>query len=464
MESSSGESSRRGSIGARPPGPQGYPVIGSLPALFSDPVEFFNELATYGDIVGYQVGRNTFTALLHPDPIESVLVQRPVEFERWAFQEVGIDFAPEGVFSTKGDTWKRQRELTQPAFTVRSIETYLPEMAAIAEEFSKQWVDGQELDLNAMYTTLTMRILGKTLFDLTFDPEEDAPAIAELVSLLNKMSGPGRNFSMFLPDWIPTPTERRYSRAVSRYESRMDDLIQERRASQRTGDDLLSILVKRTDTEGERHLTDSEIRDNLLTFAFAGHETTALALSYTSKFIADHPAVGEQILAELETTGDEPLPNKNWLDGLDFLERTIKESLRLRPPVFVMFRRAVEDTQIGSYSIPAGSKVTLPQFHLHRDERFYPDPGTFRPDRWNAEFEANLPDYAYFPFGGGPRHCIGMRFAMMEMQTVLATILRDWELEPLNDPEPTYSSGATLHPEESIRVRLHRRNDSKAAV
>lgn len=436
-----------------PPGPNGLPVLGSAVSLMRDPETFIDELAGYGDVVRYRAGRNRFTALLHPDHIEHVLVANPERFERWALADAGVDIVDEGVLSTGGTQWRRQRQIMQPAFTVDRIGTYAPVMERIAAETAAGWTDGDVIDLSATFRRLSLRILARTLFDLALDPEADEAGLVAITEALEEATGPSLNLTMMLPDWIDAPAERRLNRAVERYHERLDGMIDERRASGTDGRDLLSILLSAESPDGHR-LDEDELRDNLLTFLIAGHETTALALGYTVMCLAEHPdeAAGvRRALADLDDS------ESGVREDCDPLEGAIAESLRLYPPAPVMFRRATAEAEIGGYRIPAGTILTLPIFHVHRDPRFYHRPDTFDPGRWTPSFRKTLPEYAFFPFGGGPRHCIGMRFAMLELRTVLATILPDWEFELLSNPEPDLRRGITLRPDEPIVARVHRR-------
>ena len=437
-----------------PPGPSGLPVVGNLVSLMRDPASFFDELAEYGDVVRYQAGRNRFTALLHPAAIEQVLVSEPDRFERWALSEAGVTIIDEGLLSTRGAQWERQRHVMQPAFTVDRISTYADVMAAEATALTDTWTDGDVVDLSAGFQRVSLRILARTLFDIELDPSTDQAGLVAITEALEAVTGPGMNLTMLLPGWLNSPAERRLNRAVDRYHERLDTLIADRRDDAEARDDLLSTLITAESPDGEQ-LTDAEIRDNLLTFLIAGHETTSLALGYTVRCLAEHPSSAAAVRDELADGAT--TPSVRGIDSPPLLEGAIAESMRLYPPAFVMFRRATTDAVVRGYRIPAGTIVTLPQFHVHRDDRYFENPDSFIPERWTPAFRESLPDYAFFPFGGGPRHCIGMRFAMLELRTVLSRILPDWEFDLVSNPEPILRSGITLRPDEPIEVRVTRR-------
>ncbi|MFB6197193.1 MAG: cytochrome P450, partial [Halobacteriaceae archaeon] len=346
----------------------------------------------------------------------------------------------------EGDQWRRQRLLIQEAFTPRQIESYADAMVAQARAATQGWDDGEELDLKEAISDLTLRILSRTLFDIDLDDRGEV--IRRAAKALNGRAN-AQNLSAFIPTWIPTPTNRRLHRTMEDMEALLDDLLDERRASAAERDDLLSLLLSAETADGSA-LSDREIKDQLITFIFAGHETTALALTYALHALGHHPEKRTKLREEIQVvTGGDP-PEMSDLPELNFTEQVINETLRLYPPSYAIFRQATEETEIGGYRVPEGSKVTVPQIHVHRDERFYENPDAFRPGRWSEEFEESLPEYAFFPFGGGPRHCIGMRFAMMELKLTLPTILSAVTIEPKGEPGLDFDTGVTLQPAEPI--------------
>lgn len=438
-----------------PPGLDGYPILGSLPQVLRDPFGIFDTLAEYGDVVRYSVLGFPFTALLHPDHIERVLVTEHERFDRNLFSDFGFDFAPEGLILTDGEQWRKQRQLLQPAFSITHIHSYADTMAGYAERTGETWIDGQEIALNRALSDLTLQILSKTLFGITVDPSEDDEAITRAAQLISERVDVQR-LTTFLPTWVPTRANRQYNRAMREYRVRIDELIDRRREQNTDADDLLSILLHAEGTDGYT-LSEAEVRDNLLTFMFAGHETSSLGLTYTFMLLAQHDSVEKRLQRELETVLGGETPTIEQLQQLPYTENVIKEALRLHPPSHLLIRRATEDVLIDGYRIPEGTLLMLPQFWLHTDERFYDAPEEFKPGRWTDEFEDELPEYAYFPFGGGPRHCIGMRFAMLEMKLVATTLAQQFDFELLSDPDPEISGGAAHRPKEDVRVRVHRR-------
>ena len=455
-----GSPSERPSTGAdddlpaeTPPGPDGLPLVGNALSLARDPRAFYDEMSAYGDVVSYRLPRMAFCTVLHPDLIERVLMVDYDRYAKWGLEDFGGEFAPEGVLLTDGAQWRRQRTAIQNAFTVERVRGYGATMARCAAETVERWDDGEEVALNHEFSRLTLDVLTRSLFDLELS--EGADVVTEFAEALNDR-GSIDGLSTFLPMWVPTRENRRYERALSAFRSFVERLIDERRGRADEYDDLLSLLLTAEDDEGNG-MSETEIRDQMVTFLFAGHETTALALTYAFLELTKNGSVRERLDAEHDAVLGDGAPDPSALGDLAYTDRVIRETLRLYPPAFITFRQAAEDVELGGYRVPEGTRLTLPQFHVHTDERWYDAPDRFDPDRWTEEFEESLPDYAYFPFGGGPRHCIGMRFAMLELRTVVATVARSVEFELRSDPDPELEMASTLRPAEDVRVRVSKR-------
>jgi cytochrome P450 len=428
-------------------------VIGNALSLIRDPQSFFDEMSEYGDVVSYTIPRMNFCTILHPDLVERVVLTEHDKFGKYGFEELGGEFATEGLVLTEGEQWRRQRTIIQNAFTLDRINSYGDMMARYADDLVESWTDGEEVALNRAFSTLTLRVLAHSLFDLELG--ESDSIVTTFANVLNDR-GDMDGLSTFIPLWVPTPANRRYRRVLEKFRTFVEQLIDERRGRADRYDDLLSLLLT-AETEDGRGMTDTELRDQMITFLFAGHETTSLALTYTVLELAKHPSVRQRLDTEHDTVLDDQPPAVRDLPELTYTEKVIKEALRLYPPVFTLFREARQDVELGGFRIRESTKLTLPQFHIHVDDRWYDRPETFDPDRWTAEMETALPDYAYFPFGGGPRHCIGMRFAMLELKTVLATLAQQVDFELRSDPAPDLDMGITLRPSDDVRMRVHAR-------
>ena len=436
-----------------PPGPDGLPLLGNTLSIAGNTFGFYDELAGYGDVVTYTVAGRRFVTLLHPDHVERALLSDFESFRKWSGQEFGVELAPDGLLFSEGEQWRRQRTSIQGAFTLERIESYTDAMVEYAGRTVDSWGEGETIAVDRAFSRLTLRILARSLFDL--DIGDDEGVVTRTADVLNERAD-ARNLQVFLPQWVPTPLNRRFDRAIADMEALVADLIDERRADPGEYDDLLSLLLTVEDDEG-RQLSHEELVDNMVTFLFAGHDTTSLALTYTFLLLSTHPEAREELDREHEAVlGGDP-PEIDDLADLPYTEKVIEESLRLYPPAYVLFRQAEADLQVGGYRIPEGTKVTLPQFRLHVDPRFWDEPEAFRPERWTDEMEADLPDYAYFPFGGGPRHCIGMRFAMTELKHLVPTIAQRVDFDLLSDPEPERQASVTLRPAEPVEMRVRKR-------
>ncbi|PSP74611.1 cytochrome P450 [Halobacteriales archaeon QS_3_64_16] len=330
-----------------PPGPNGWPLVGNTFQLARDPLGFFDRLATHGDVAQYTLGGMPSAAVLHPDYAEQLLVTNWESVGKFQLGEFGGStnhFAPEGVLFSEGEQWRKQRTMLQNAFTLDRIERYGETMVDVATEHAASWNNGEEVALD---------VLARTLFDL--DIESRGKAVTDVARAVNDRSDP-RKLSMYLPSWVPTPTQRRYERTMADFEAVIDDVIAERRGSENLTerDDLLSLLLVGKGPTGYRH-SDEELRDQLLTFLFAGHETTSLSLTYTTLLLARYPNVHERLHEEWnDVLGDsDPVPSD--LPNLEYADRVLSESLRLYPPAFAVFREAAGDIEIGGYLVPKGN-------------------------------------------------------------------------------------------------------------
>ena len=439
---------------ASPPGPSGLPLLGSTLPVMRNPFGFYEEIAHYADVVQYRTVLGTFTALFHPDHIERVLLEEPDRFQQVDIADFDVGIDPEGLVDVRGDQWRRQRTVMQPAFTMDRIRSYADAMVEETVGATAEWTDGETVSLDGECSSLTLRILTRSLFDLDVE-SADADVIARMARLLNEQLAVG-NLSVLLPSWVPTPSNRRFKRTYGEFVERVEALIADRRQRDDPSDDLLSILLAARTDEGET-LSETELLDNMLTFLFAGHETTSLGLTYTVLLLAQYDEELDRVRAEHRDVIGEDVPAFEHVSRLAHTERVIDEALRLYPPIPVLFREPMEPASFDGYRVDPDSIVTLPQFHIHRDERFWVDSESFDPDRWREDRTAERPEYAYFPFGGGPRHCIGMRFARLEMQLVLAVLLRRFDFELMSDPDLDFDPGMTLRPADPVQVRIHER-------
>ena len=443
-----------------PAGPSEVLKRWSFGPLNNNPLEYFTTIAReYGDIAGLRILNFKTIFINHPDLIEEVLVTNARLYSKGRVLRANRHVFGEGLLTSEGDFWLRQRRLTQPAFHRARIASYAATMVEYAQRMMDGWRSGEERDAHGEMLRLTLQIVGKTLFDA--DVERDAQEVGKSLELLLEI---GANFrrTIFVPHWLPTPANLRVKREVARIEKIIYRIIGERRASGRDAGDLLSMLLAAQDEDGSR-MTDKQLRDETITLFLAGHETTASTLSWTWWLLAQNPAAEAKLHAELDAVlGDRP-PTLDDLPKLVYTGHVITESLRLYPAAWGLARLAVEDHEIAGYPVTKGMGVTMAQWVVHRDPRWYDAPEEFRPERWENDLLKRLPRFAYFPFGGGPRQCIGNTFALMEATLILATIVRKFRLRLVANHPVVPLASITLRPRHGVRVVLEARQQKQAA-
>ena len=440
----------------RPPGPRGNLLKGNLSQFQRDPLGCMTRWARqHGDVVAIRFVNVRGCILNHPDLVEAVLAKSYTHFKKGRALQMTRRIFGNGLLTSEGNFWLRQRRLVQPAFHKGRIDAYGKVMVDFTTQMLNQWRDGQTLDLHEAMMRLTLRIVAKTLFDT--EVAEEANEVADAVHIfMEKFVGLRSLFRRFIPESFPTPGNVRYARSVRNLDTIIYRIIHRRRESGVDAGDLLSMLLAAQDEDGGR-MTDEQLRDEVLTLYLAGHETTAVTLTWMLYLLSSHPDVEARLWDELQSVLGGRVPEVHDLRHLVYAERIVKESMRLFPPAYVVGREALTDFKIGGYDIEAGTQVLMSQWVIQRDPRFFPDPDRFNPDRWTEEFSRQLPKYAYFPFGGGPRQCIGNSFAMMEAVLLLGTIAQRFRVAfPAGqtlEPNPTF----TLRPKTSPRVELRKR-------
>jgi cytochrome P450 len=441
-----------------PPGPRGQFLLGHIPAISRDQLGFLLDCARrYGDFVPLRFGRRLVVLLNNPRDVEDVLVTRQRNFAKGYFYRILGPLLGNGLLTSEGDFWLRQRRLAQPAFHRERISAYADTMVAYTQDVTTAWRDGEQRDVHADMMRLTLRVVGKTLFDTDF--EADAPEIGEalpsaLHELNNQMTGP----EFLLPGGIPTPSRLRLRRAVRRLDPVVYRIIAERSADPVDHGDLLTALLRARDDNGSR-MTERQLRDEAMTIVLAGHETTALALTWSWYLLSEHPRALERLTAELDSVLAGRAPTLADVPKLVYAEAVLSEAMRLYPPIFGIGRESIAECDLGGQTLPAGTNVYIVPFVIQRDPRLFDEPDAFRPDRWLDGPAKPLPRFAYFPFGGGPRLCMGQQFAMLEAVLVLSTIAQRWRLEHTGDRSAIQPVPAlTLRPKQGMRVRVLERS------
>lgn len=438
-----------------PPGPKGELIWGHTRLYRRDMLAFERALARdYGDVVSLRFGPRRAVLIAHPNDIYKVLVAEADKFRKSViYRELLSRVLGNGLLTSDGAFWQRQRRLVQPAFHHKRVLAYGAVMTAHAARMLETWRPGEVRAINRDMMRLTLGIVCKTLFDA--DVSSDADRVALALTAVLELVDVALEAPIFLPEWWPSPHRRRQREARRILDEVVYSFIRRRRETGDTGD-LLSMLLAAQGEAGER-MSDRQVRDEAVTLVLAGHETTANALTWTFVLLAQHPEVEAQLHAELDSVLAGRLPTVEDLRWLEYTSLVIKESLRLYPPAPTIGREALADVELGGYRIPKGTIVVIPVHVAHHDARWFPEPEKFDPLRFTKEKEAARPRFAYFPFGGGPRICIGNSFAEMEANLLLAAIAQRFRLR-LADSAPIIPKATiTLRPSADVQMRLEAR-------
>lgn len=435
-----------------------------LLAFRRDPLKFLTRIAReHGDIVHFRMGPQHVLMLNHPDLIKDALVTRADYFHKGRALQRAKRLLGEGLLTSEGEPHRRQRRLAQPAFHRKRIESYGAVMVDYAARTASHWHDGETLDITHEMMRLTLAIVSKTLFDAEVESEADeiGDALTQILELFQMLLLP---YSEYL-ERLPLPVNRRFAASRAKLDSVIYRIINERRASGADRGDLLSMLLLAQDEEGDMGgMTDVQLRDEALTIFLAGHETTANALSWTWYLLAQNPEAEARLHAELDAVlPDGRMPTVEDLPELRYTEMVLAESMRLYPPAWVVGRLAIKDYAVGDYVAKEGTLILMSQYVMHRDPRFFPDPLRFDPERWTPEAKEARPQYAYFPFGGGARRCIGEGFAWMEGTLLIAAIARRWRMRLVPGHIVVEHPRITLRPKHGIHVTMEERVKGKGS-
>jgi cytochrome P450 len=435
-----------------PPGPRGLPLIGSFVDAHRDILGLLERsVRDFGPTVRIRFGPFDVALIQRPEDIRHVLVQNHENYQKSPTYAVLRMVLGNGLLTSEGAFWRRQRKLAQPAFHHQRLVGFADTMARLADDCAHTWERADEVDVHQEMMRLTLRIVGHTL--LSTELADDA---GRLGAALGEVLAYAQNFEalLFLPSWVPTVGRRRARRAIAELDAIVLRLIADRRSRGEPGDDLLGMLLEATDDAGRPGMTDQQLRDELMTLILAGHETTANALSWTFYLLSRHPEVEARLVRELrEVIGTGPARFGD-LDRLVYTECVIREAMRLYPPAWMIERQAIARDRVGGYDLPAGWLVAVAPWTLHRDPDLYPEPEAFRPERFAPEAAASRSRYAYLPFGAGPRTCIGNAFAVMEAKLVLATLASRFRLTRVSSAPVEPDPGVTLRPRGDLRMRV----------
>jgi cytochrome P450 len=424
----------------------------------ADPLGFFSQLArTYGDLVHVRMANEHLFLIGDPRYVRDVLVTHQHKFHKGRGLERTKRLLGQGLLTSEDALHLRQRRLMQPAFHREAIASYASVMTDYASRVTSTWTDGAVLDLSQEMTRLTLGVVGKTLFDA--DVESQARDIGDALTAVMESF-----WLMMLPfsnvlERLPIPALRRARAARNRLDTMIYRMIAERRRSPTGGSDLLTMLLLARDEEDAdgKGMSDTQVRDEAMTLFLAGHETTATALAWTWYLVSQSPEIESRLHEEVDRVLGSREPGIGDIGSLPFVEKVVTESMRLYPPAWIIGRRVLQEYAIDRYVVPPRSIFIISPYLLHRDRRFYPDPERFMPDRWTPEFKASLPPFAYVPFGGGTRRCIGESFAMMELMLVVSAIAQKWRLRLVPGHPVVPQPVITLRLKHGLKMSVHRR-------
>jgi cytochrome P450 len=440
------------------PGPRGAPLIGSALDLQRDLLGAYDRaMREYGDVVRFVAGppglRTTLYVVFHPDGVQQVLASGSARYtkDNRFYREIAA-LLGDGLLTSEGDRWRQQRRTLQPLFTRRRVATYGTVMAEEATLLVERWrpaaEHGDAIDLHAEMTRLTLRVVGRILFGSGVD--RIIPVLRRALPVINDHARRRGLAPASVPAGWPTPRNRRAARAQRDLYDTTDEIIA---AAGADGDDMIALLRGARDPETGARLDHDAIRDQILIFLLAGHETTSTALTFALHLLGHHPAVQRRLHDELATVLTGRAPTAADLPALATTAMVIKEAMRLYPPAFATGRLTWEGDEILGRTIPPGSVVSVAMWATHRHPDFWPDPERFDPERFTPEREAARHRYAYFPFGGGARACIGAHFALLEAVLVLAVVAQAYELRTDPGPVPLIT-GITLRPAAAVPCRI----------
>jgi cytochrome P450 len=398
-----------------------------------------------------------------PACIEEILLKKAEFFGKGHTSRVLSRVVGDGLLVSEGEPWRRQRRLMQPAFHHQQLQAYAQLMIDEIERAVASWQSGQVRDVHEDMMGVTMKIVSATLFgtDVPADAAEVGEVIARLMEEFARILGlPGR---LLPPAWAPTPGNRRLRALVREINQVMLRMIDARRAQDSTRDDLLSLLIRARDEDGGS-MTDAQVRTEVLTLFLAGHETTALTLSYALFLLAAHPECQARLVDELDRILGARSPSLADLDALAYTDAIVLESMRLYPPGWALTRQALTAIEVGGFRFPKGAEFVISPAVVHRDRRYFTEPDMFRPERWLGDLPQQLPRFAYFPFGGGPRICIGNRFAMMEAKLLLAVAIQHCRFALTPQTDVRVLPSVTLRPRNGVHLRVAPRKNELAVA
>jgi cytochrome P450 len=440
-----------------PPGPKGRFLLGSLVELSRDWLGFYKQCAEeYGDVVHVRLAHVSVYLLVHPRDIETVLVTQAGNFTKSADYRALARVLGNGLLTSEGEFWKRQRGLIQPAFHRQNIFAYAQVMTEAASRMLDSWKNEEERNIHDDLMSVTLQIVAQCLYGA--EVSGSAERVGQAMEVVMQRFVINASLALLFFFDMPVFLARREQRAIRDLDKIIGGIIRKRRSSNEPREDLLDMLLRARDADGHP-MSDTQLRDEVMTLFLAGYETTAIALSWACYLIAQNPHVATKLAEELQTVLGGRVPTPDDLPRLRYTEMVLKEAMRLYPAVWGIGRKAIADCELGGYRIPAGSNLFILQWRTQRDARFFPDPERFDPERWRDDpvRSGKIPRFAYFPFGGGPRVCVGASFAMMEATLLLAILHQRFKLELVPSHPIELLATVTLRPKYGIKMIAKRR-------
>jgi cytochrome P450 len=445
-----------------PAGPGGHYGLRNTVRFASDPLAWLRKMADqYGDFVSTRVLGRPWILLSHPEDIERVLVREAPIMKREDGVEIIRRALGQGLLTSEGDLWKRQRKLMAQAFSPRRIHEYAAAMVRVTDESLREWRSGETANLHQEMSRVTMKVVADVLFGASMEAG-DVEAVGGALEVLNEFFSGSVEALLRVPKWVLTPRNVRVNRAMASLDGVVYGILARRRGGEQK-DDLLGTLLSARDDDGAG-MSDAQLRDEVMTLFLAGHETTSLTLAHTLYLLSKHPAIEQRLYAEISSVLHGRLPSADDVRALPFADAVIKEAMRLYPPAWATGRENLEPLELHGTVIPPGAQLMSSQWIVHRDARWFPNPEGFDPDRFSPERAKDIPKYAYFPFGGGPRVCIGNHFAMMEATLLLTMIVQRFRLELLAGERLDLRPAVTLRQKGAgLRVRIVARETPRVA-
>ena len=441
----------------RAPGPRGAPLFGSLFDAWRDPLKLLlNGAREHGNVVRFRFGRYEYLLVNGASEIQHVLVKNQKNYRKSrSYQGVKLVLG-EGLLTSEGEYWRRQRRLAQPAFHMDRLRGLASTMAEHTGEVVERWTalaeTGRTLDVHDEMMRLTFRVVGKTLCGS--DVEKDAQTIGAALTVAVRFANDYVEQLVRVPRWVPTPKNLRFRRAMETLDALVYRLIEDHRTAADKEGDLLAMLMSATDETGGERMTPKQLRDEVMTLVLAGFETTANALTWTLYLLSQHPDAARQVEEEAHRVlGGRPATFED-LPRLEITERVLQESMRLYPPAWCFEREAIEADAVGGYAIPGGTTIAICPYVLHRNAAYWESPEAFDPERFAPERSTARSRFAYLPFGDGPRICIGKGFAMMEAKIILAMLADHFRLRLAPDQSVELDPGITLRPKNGMRMTV----------